>query len=50
MGFGDKGAEVALAAGCAIVAKNKNGRTGEVWMQWDASCATYRQLSKRGGY
>jgi replicative DNA helicase len=36
--------------GAAIVAKNKNGRTGEVWMQWDAPTATYRQLAKRGGY
>lgn len=34
--------------GCAIVAKNKNGRTGEVWMQWDAPTATYRQLARRG--
>jgi replicative DNA helicase len=30
--------------GCAIVAKNKNGRTGEAWLQWDSSVATYRNL------
>ena len=30
------------------VAKNKNGRTGEVWMQWDSPTATYRQLARRG--
>jgi replicative DNA helicase len=34
--------------GAAIVAKNKNGRTGEVWMQWDSPTATYRQLARRG--
>ena len=50
LGKDDKDPQNIRGKGAAIVAKNKNGRTGEVWMQWDASCATYRQLSKRGGY
>jgi replicative DNA helicase len=33
--------------GCVQVAKNKNGPTGDVWLRWDGSTATYRPLSTR---
>lgn len=34
--------------GEVIVAKNSNGRTGAIEMQWDAPAASYRTLSRRG--
>lgn len=47
MGKDDRDPQGYRGKGAALVVKNKNGRTGEVWMKWDAPTATYRNLSKR---
>lgn len=49
MGKDDKDTLRLRGKGAVIVAKNKNGRTGEAWLKWDASTATYRNLSRREG-